>query len=99
MIISLDLSLPFCLSFRSEAKESVFVGIRLFREDRALEQPPVQPEITTSGEAESALAAKLSRRGRYRLDDLLAQSDPAAFERTEEDLEWLNSPRVGRELL
>jgi len=33
------------------------------------------------------------------LDELIAMSDPAAFERTPEDLEWLNSPAVGRELL
>jgi antitoxin component of MazEF toxin-antitoxin module len=40
-----------------------------------------------------------SRRGRYSLDDLLAESDPSAFEQTDEDREFLNSPPVGRELI
>jgi hypothetical protein len=48
---------------------------------------------------ETLLVGTSSRRSRYRLDDLLDQSDPAAFERTEEDWEFLNSPPVGRELI
>ena len=38
-------------------------------------------------------------RVRYKLDDLLDNTDPRAFERTAEDWEWVNSPPVGRELL
>jgi len=34
-----------------------------------------------------------------RLAELIATSDPLAFERTEEDWEWLNSPPMGRELI
>jgi antitoxin component of MazEF toxin-antitoxin module len=48
-------------------------------------------------EAETAIAAAI--RNSYRLSDMLAASDPKAFERTEEDLVFLNSPPVGRELI
>jgi antitoxin ChpS len=37
---------------------------------------------------------------RYTLDELLAKCDfSEPLERTEEELEWLNAPPVGRELL
>lgn len=39
-------------------------------------------------------------RPKYTLEELLAKSDYSApLERTEEELEWLNSPPVGRELI
>lgn len=39
------------------------------------------------------------RRSKYRIEDLLADSDPDAFVQTEEDREWHRSGPVGRELL
>ncbi len=56
-------------------------------------------EVEVALQDETLLVGQSSRRSRYRLDDLLDQSDPAAFERTEEDWEFLNSPPVGRELI
>jgi antitoxin component of MazEF toxin-antitoxin module len=56
-------------------------------------------EVEVALQEETLLFGPSSRRSRYRLDDLLDQSDPAAFERTEEDWEFLNSPPVGRELI
>jgi len=38
-------------------------------------------------------------RPKYTLDELLSRCGPDAFERTEEDRAWLESPPVGRELL
>jgi antitoxin ChpS len=39
-------------------------------------------------------------RPKYTLEELLAQCDYSApLERTEEELEWLNAPPVGRELI
>jgi antitoxin ChpS len=46
-----------------------------------------------------SLVLRTSRRGRYRLEDMLAECDPEAFEQTDADREFLNSPPVGRELI
>ena len=47
----------------------------------------------------SGLIGREVRPPKYNLDDLLDRTDPLAFERTEEDWEWLNSSPVGRELI
>jgi hypothetical protein len=40
------------------------------------------------------------RRPRYTLDQLLAESKAIKlFRRTKEDRDWMNGPRVGRELI
>ena len=44
------------------------------------------------------LVVKPQPRRRYTLDELLAQCDPKA-RRTKEEQEWLDSRRVGREIL
>jgi len=49
--------------------------------------------------AEQSLVLRPASDRASRLAELIATSDPLAFERTEEDLEWLNSPPVGRELI
>jgi len=56
-------------------------------------------EVEIDVKDETLLLRSRTRRGRYRLDDLLSQSDPSAFEQTDEDREFLNSPPVGRELI
>jgi len=45
------------------------------------------------------LEVRPRRRPKYRLADLISNSDPRAFEQTEEDREWHRSGPVGRELL
>lgn len=45
------------------------------------------------------LLVRSRTRKRFTLDELIARCDTAAFERTAEDEEWLNSPPVGRELI
>jgi len=58
--------------------------------------PASEVEVTLADE--KILVHKRPRR-RYSLDELIAMSDPLAFEQTDEDREWLNSPPVGRELI
>lgn len=53
-------------------------------------------DLAVDGEA---LVVRRKGRKKYKLDDLLDNTDPRAFERTAEDWEWVNSPPVGRELL
>jgi antitoxin ChpS len=46
------------------------------------------------------LILKAQKRPKYTVEELLAQCDYSApLERTEEELEWLNAPPVGRELI
>ena len=46
------------------------------------------------------LVLKAQKRPKYTMKELLAKSDYSApLERTEEELEWLNAPPVGRELI
>ena len=46
------------------------------------------------------LILKAQKRPKYTLEELLAKSDYSApLERAEEELEWLNAPPVGRELI
>ena len=56
-------------------------------------------EVEIDVKDNTLLLQSRTRRGRYSLDDLLTQSDPSAFEQTDEDREFLNSPPVGRELI
>jgi len=56
-------------------------------------------EVEIDVKDHTLLLQSRTRRGRYSLDDLLTQSDPSAFEQTDEDREFLNSPPVGRELI
>jgi antitoxin ChpS len=44
------------------------------------------------------LVVHANKRPKYKLADLLAQCDPNA-ERTAEELEWLNAPSVGNEII
>jgi antitoxin ChpS len=44
------------------------------------------------------LVIRTNKRPKYKLADLLAQCDPNA-ERTAEELEWLNAPSVGTEIV
>jgi antitoxin ChpS len=44
------------------------------------------------------LVVQTRKRPKYKLADLLAQCDPNA-EHTPEELEWLNAPSVGREII
>ena len=48
--------------------------------------------------ADGALVVRPQKRPTYRLDNLLAQCDPAA-PRSDEDERWLNDSPVGRELV
>ncbi len=66
--------------------------------------PAVLDELGVGAESVVALAVKKGklvvepkRRKRYTLDELLAQCDPNAPLDRDED--WLNAPRVGRELI
>jgi antitoxin ChpS len=46
------------------------------------------------------LILEAQKKPKYTLEELLVKSDYSApLERTEEDLEWLNAPPVGRELI
>ena len=56
-------------------------------------------EVELDVDVDTLLLVKSGTKSHPTLDELIAMSDPAAFERTPEDLEWLNSPPVGRELL
>lgn len=62
-------------------------------------QLPVGSEVEVDVRGETVVLQAPTGRGRYNLDDLLANSDPAAFEQTAEDREFLNSPPIGRELI
>jgi antitoxin ChpS len=44
------------------------------------------------------LVVHANKRPKYKLADLLAQCDPNA-ERSPEELEWLNAPSVGNEII
>jgi antitoxin ChpS len=59
----------------------------------------VGSEVEVDARDEKIVLGTVTRRGRYNLDDLLAESDPAAFEQTDEDRVFLNSAPVGRELI
>jgi len=56
----------------------------------------VEVDLAMDGDA---LVVRAKGRPKYDLNELLDNTDPRAFDRTEEDWEWLNSPPVGRELL
>ncbi len=56
------------------------------------------PEVEVEFAAQSLVLREVLDPARH-LAELIATSDPLAFERTEEDLEFLNSPPVGRELI
>ena len=56
-------------------------------------------EVEVAVEEGTILVRSSSPRKRHQLADLLAQSEPSAFERTDNDREFFNSPPVGRELI
>ena len=56
-------------------------------------------EVEVTVEDGALLVRQPVPRRRLRLADLLSQTEPSAFERTDEDHEFLESPPVGRELI
>lgn len=55
-------------------------------------------KVDLAVEAGNLVVRAQNKRPKYKLADLLAQCDPNA-ERTPAELEWLNAPSVGREII
>jgi antitoxin component of MazEF toxin-antitoxin module len=75
------------------------VGGTLMVEVPAIVQEQLRLRAGTRVELDVDGQSLTIRRSKYRLEDLLADSDPDAFVQTEEDREWHRSGPVGRELL